>query len=90
MSHAEAIRAVAEAKFEPAARATAARTALGSPLVPFHDAGLFEKIRGAGRPGPGAGTRCRLAERLWTIESCADLRSLNEATTNTGPKETST
>jgi 2-methylcitrate dehydratase PrpD len=64
--------------------------ALGSRLVPLDDAGLFEKFSALVGPVLSPARAAALAERLWTIESCGDLRALIEATTKTDPKETST
>src|SRR5262249_28047763 len=53
--------------------------ALGSRLVPLDDAGLIAKFHGLVAPVLGDQRARELAERLWTIESVADMRPLIEA-----------
>ena len=52
--------------------------ALGSRQVPLDDAGLEAKFRTLVDPVLGADRAAALVRRLWTLESCADLKPLVE------------
>jgi 2-methylcitrate dehydratase PrpD len=58
----------------------AADEALGSRLVPLDDAGLRAKFDALAGPVISSTRAQALAERLWAIESCCDLRPLVEGT----------
>jgi 2-methylcitrate dehydratase PrpD len=59
--------------------ARAADEALGSRLVPLDDAGLQEKFLDLAGPMLSPARAAELCERLWAIESCADIRPVVEA-----------
>jgi 2-methylcitrate dehydratase PrpD len=54
--------------------------ALGSRIVPLDDAGLEQKFRDNVEPVVGEDRAKSLAQQLWAIESCADIRTLVDAT----------
>jgi 2-methylcitrate dehydratase PrpD len=53
--------------------------ALGSRLLPLDDAGLRAKFDGLAGPVLSPARAAALGDRLWAIESCADMRPLVEA-----------
>ncbi len=57
----------------------AADEALGSRLVPLDDAGLAAKFLDLAGPVLSPARAAQMCERLWEIDSCADIREVVEA-----------